>query len=52
MPLEPPPYVDDGGKCEDEMPNDGILDDDSSGPKTLRMGTRVSVCLYRHKALR
>ena len=43
MPLEPPPYVDDGEKFEDDMPDDGILDEDSNEPKTLRMGTRVSV---------
>ena len=43
MPLEPPPYVDDGEKFEDDMPDDGILDEDSNEPKTMRMGTRVSV---------
>ena len=51
-------YVDDGDKCEDDgprdhgVPNDAdvirdIRDDgDSNEPKTLRMGNRVSVCLY------
>ena len=56
-------YVDDGDKCEDDGPHgdDGPNDDDvlrdirddgdNNAPKTLRMGNRVSVCLYRHKAL-
>ena len=51
-------YVDDGDKCEDDGPrgDDGPNDDDvlrdirgdgdNNEPKTLRMGNRVSVCLY------
>ena len=51
-------YVDDGDKCEDDGPHgdDGPNDDDvlrdirgdgdNNEPKTLRMGNRVSVCLY------
>ena len=56
-------YVDDGDKCEDDGPRDDdapndddvlrdIRDDgDSNEPKTLRMGTRVSVCLHNHTSL-
>ena len=55
--------MDDGDKCEDDGPHDDgpndddvlrdIRDDgDNNEPKTLRMGTRVSVCLHRYKALR
>ena len=51
-------YVDDGDKCEDDGPrDDGVPNDadvlrdirddgDNNEPTTLRMGNRVSVCLY------
>ena len=50
--------MDDGDKCEDDGPrdDDGPNDDDvlrdisddadNNEPKTLRMGNRVSECLY------
>ena len=35
--------MDDGEKSEDDMPDDGILVEDSNEPKTMRICTRVSV---------